>query len=202
MPPSNNNQTPIKPVEQSPSPQSPQAKPFDLKSTIDSLKKDVKFIDTIKTFVIYGCVLWLTNDIVNMLFAHLTFSGYHPTFNILVIVLSIIIGAISSLIGGALFYYFFDMLRDWVKANPFLSGHINSLFNLFWKPFLVSIIIGGVFGLFSVFTAKVVDVENIEGVATFGALFASWLIVLVLHSIIYFMYSKLITDKLRQYYKW
>lgn len=205
MPPSNNNQTPIKPVEQSSSPQPQQVKSFnfgDLKNTIDILRRDVKFIETVKTFVIYGCLLWLANDIINMLFAHLTFSGYHPSFNLLVIIVSLIIGSISSLIGGILFYYFFEVLRDWIKSNPFLSGHINSLFNLFWKPFLASLIIGGIFGIFTVFTAKVANVGDIEGVATFGALFASWLIILILHSIIYFMYSKLVTEKLWQYYKW
>jgi len=195
MPPQNNGQVPPRP----PYSQSPGTG-----FNVDSLQKNQKFMETIKTFAIYGSIVYLVNAIVSMVISAFSWSAYYSAFNIGALFVALIVGIIGSAIGGAIFYFLYDPIHNWVKRSGFLSRYIHDMFTLFWKPFLVGTIISAAFGLLGMLGlgAAVVGITGGYGAASFGGLFIGWIIAFVAHIAVYYWYSKTVSTKLTPFYPW
>lgn len=186
MPPQNNGQMP--PIPPAPN------------FSVDSLQKNQKFMATIKTFAIYGSILWVINAAVGMIVSFLHFSEYYNPFNIIGLVFALIAGAIGFAVGAVIFYFIYDPVRMWVKRSAFLSKHIHDMFTLFWKPYLVCFIIGAVFGLLGMLSLGAT--LGAYGVVSFGGLFVGWLITSVINVGVYYWYAKTMSAKLTPFYPW
>lgn len=182
--------------------QNPQPSQF----SIDSLKNNKKFVETIKIFVIYGCLLSPINFVVGTIIGSMNFSSGYSYFSITGLIISFIMGAVGSAIGGLIFYFIYEPVHNWVKGNGFLSKHITDMFTLFWKPFIFFTIISAGFALLGLlglgFGLAAIGVAGAAVSIGFGALFVGWVIMLVVHIIIYYFYSKLIAEKLTPLYPW
>ena len=156
----------------------------------DSMKNNPRLIPTIKTFAIYGAILYVVNSAVGMIVSSLHFSAYYygGGFSISVLINAIVTGAIGFAIGGAVFSFIYDPIKNWVKGNAFLSKYIHDMFTLFWKPYLVGFIIYAIFGL--------VAVLSLPG------FFVGWLIGSVVGVGVYYWYAKTISSKLSSLYPW
>jgi hypothetical protein len=99
--------------------------------SIDSLKNNKKLIETVKIFVIYGCLLWPINFIVAAILGGMNLYAHYSYFSIMGIIVSLIMGVIFSGIGGVIFYFFYNPVHNWIKRNGFLSKHITNMFTLF-----------------------------------------------------------------------
>ncbi len=172
--------------------------------TVDSLQKNQKFMETIKTFAIYGSIVYVINAVLGMIISAFSWSPYYSVFNFGVIIAALIFGAIGSAIGGAIFFFLYDPIHNWVKGNSFLSRYIHDMFTLFWKPFLVVTIISAAFGLLSMLGlgAAMVAATAGYGSASFGGLFIGWVIAFVVHIAVYYWYSKTVSAKLTPLYPW
>lgn len=197
MPPQSNNQFPPQSSNSTPPAPGPGF-------SVDSLQKNQKFIETLKTFVIYGSIVYLVNAIVSMIISTFRWSSYYSTFSVGVLVMALIVGAIGSAICGVLFFFLYDPIHNWVKRSSFLSRYIHDMFTLFWKPFLVGTIIGAALGLLGMLGlgAAVVGVTGGYGVPSFGGLFIGWIIAFIAHIAVYYWYSKTVSAKLSSYYPW
>ena len=167
---------------------------------MDSLQKNKKFMDTVKIFAIYGTIVAVINAAVPMFVSTFAYAGPYSYFNIGGLVAAVVSGLIGSAIGGALFYFFYEPVHNWIKGNAFLSKHIYSMFTLFWKPFLLGIIISALPALFSVL--GVGSMMGAYGVASFGGMFTGWVIILAVHVVVYYFYAKTISAKLSPQYPW
>lgn len=172
--------------------------------SIDSLQKNQKFMTTVKTFAIFGSIVYVINAVVSMVMSSFNFSSYYSPFNIGGIIVALVVGAIGAAIGGALFYVLYDPIHNWVKRSAFLSRYIHDMFTLFWKPFLVGTIISAAFGLLGMLGlgAAMVAVTAGYGAASFGGLFIGWIIAFVAHIAVYYWYSKTVSAKLEPLYPW
>ena len=200
MPPQGNGQVPpVPPV--SPAPQS-SGQNF----SMDSLQKNQKLVATIKTFAIYGTIMYVINAIASIIVSMFHFSVYYNAFSAFAFISTIIVGAITFAIAGLVFYFIYDPIRNWVKRTPFLSRFIHDMFTLFWKPFLVGIIISAIFGLLSMLSvgAAAVSLAGAYGYSAvgFGGLFIGWIISLVVQIGVYYWYAKTVSAKLTPYYPW
>ena len=204
MPPQNNVPVPP-PVSGAPAPMPPQNTQVPGTGfSMDSLQKNPKMMETIKTFVIYGTVVSLANALIGMAMLMFRWSAGYYGLNISSLIGAVIIGAIGSAIGGVLFFFLYDPIHNWVKTVAFLSSHINSMFSIFWKPFLVGTIISAAFGLLSMFGLGAMMIAATAGyaAASFGQLFIGWIITLVGRIIIYYWFSKQVAAKLEPLYPW
>lgn len=197
MPPQQNQVPPAPPV-----PPSPQ--PAGAGFSVDSLQKNQKFMVTLKTFAIYGTIVYVVNAVVSMLVSSFHFSQYYNPFSIGALIFVIIAGVIGFAIGAAIFYFLYDPIHNWVKRTPFLSKYIHDMFTLMWKPYLVIIIISAAFGLLGMLGlgALAVSVAGGYGAASFGGLFIGWLISFVVQIAVYYWYAKTVSAKLTPYYPW
>jgi len=188
------------PVPPAPAPSSPAGSGF----SVDSLQKNQKFMETIKTFAIYGAIVYAINALLGMLISMFHFSSFYSDFNIGVLIMALIAGAIGSAIGGAVFYFLYDPIHNWVKTVPFLSKYIHDMFTLFWKPTLVVTIIAAAFGLLAMLGLGAAAVAVTSGYAAVGffGLFIGWIIALVVHLGVYYWYAKTVSAKLTPYYPW
>lgn len=173
--------------------------------SVDSLKSNQKFIETVKVFAIYGTLVYVANTVVSMVIGTLGWSSY-GYFNVGALISAVIMGAIGSAIGGAIFYFLYNPINGWIKRNAFVSKHINSIFTLFWKPFLVGTIISAIFGLLALLPlmgvgASMYALSAYAGMS-FGGLFIGLIIGFVAHIIIYYFYSKAMAAKLTPLYQW
>jgi|GEM_PF-1504521 hypothetical protein len=172
--------------------------------SMDSLQKNKKFMATITNFAIYGTILYVVEMIVGMIVSAMHFSAYYSVFSAGALVSAIIFGVIGMAIGGAIFYFLYGPIHDWVKRTPFLSRYIHDMFTLFWKPYLVIAIIMAAFGLLGMlgFGATMVAVTGGYAAVGFGGLFIGWIINLVVQIAVYYWYAKTISAKLSPYYPW
>jgi hypothetical protein len=195
MPPQNNSQVP---------PASPSPQPSNSGFSVDSLQKNPKFMETIKTFAIYGTIVYVISAVVGMIISSLHFSTYYSAFNVMALIMAIIVGLIAYAIAGAVFYFLYDPIHNWVKRTPFLSKYIHDMFTLFWKPYLVIIIISAAFGLLGMLGlgAVAVGVAGGYGAASFGSLFIGWVISFVVQIAVYYWYAKTVSAKLTPFYPW
>jgi hypothetical protein len=195
MPPQNNGQVPPKP---------PYPSSSGTGFSVDSLQKNQKFMETIKTFVIYGSIVYVINAVVGMIISTFDWSSHYSAFSISTIIMALIFGAIGSAVGGAVFFFLYDPIHNWVKRSGFLSRYIHDMFTLFWKPFLVGTIISAAFGLLGMLGlgAAMVAVTAGYGAASFGGLFIGWIITFVAHIVVYYWYSKTVSAKLTPFYPW
>lgn len=165
-----------------------------------------KLIETIKIFVIYGCLLAPINFVVGSIMNSLNFSSSYSYFSIGGFIASIIVGAIGSAIGGLIFYFIYDPVHNWIKRNSFLSKHITDMFTLFWKPYLFFIILSAGFALLGILGLglglSAIGVGGAMISIGFGAMFVGWIIMLVVQVAVYYFYAKLITPKLTVLYPW
>ncbi|MCX6751908.1 MAG: hypothetical protein NTZ87_00155 [Candidatus Nomurabacteria bacterium] len=170
----------------------------------DSLTKNPKFMETVKTFAIYGSIVYVVNALIGMLISTMSWSACYRVFDVTALVMALIAGAIGSAIGGAVFFFLYDPIHDWVKRNSFLSRYIHDMFTLFWKPFLVGTVISAVFGLLAILGLGTTMLAVTAGyaAASFGGLFIGWVIAFAVHIAVYYWYSKTISAKLSQYYLW
>jgi len=192
MPPQNN--APVPPIP----PYSPSS------GMVDSLQKNQKFMETIKTFAIYGSIVYVINAVFGMVISAFSLSSYYSGFSIGALITALISGAIGSAIGGVIFFFLYDPIHNWVKRSSFLSRYINDMFTLFWKPFLVGTIITAAFGLLGMLGlgATMVAVTEGYGAMSFGGLFIGWIISFVVHIAVYYWYSKTVSNKLTPFYPW
>ena len=202
MPPQDvtNNSAPASPVPPvNPTPTSPN--PI---SPMDSLMKNKKFMDTVKAFAIYGAIVSVVNSAVDMVISVFHFSGIYNSISITGLIGALIMGAVGGIIGGALFFFFFEPAHNWIKTNAFLSHYIHDVFTLFWKPSLVGIVISAALGLLSILGLGGVAVGLYAGYAVAGiaSLFVGWVIVLIVHVAVYYFYAKSISSKISSYYPW
>lgn len=172
--------------------------------SMDSLKKNPKMMETIKTFVIYGTVVSVADAVIGMLISMFSWSAVYHAFNVGNLIGAVIGGIIGGVICGLLFFYLYNPIHNWVKTVGFLSRHINSMFSLFWKPFLVGTIISAAFNLLSMFGLGAMMIATTAGYAAagFGGLIIGWIITLVANIIIYYWYSKQVSAKLEPLYPW
>ncbi len=207
MPPqeNTNTQAPVTPpvVSQTP-PVTPASSTPRSTFSMDSMTKNKKFMDTIKTFVIYGAIVSVANCAVGIVISMLHFSGSYETVNVAVLVMSLITGAILGAICGALFFFFFGPVHNWIKNNSFLSSYIHDIFSLFWKPFLVGIVISAAFSLLSILGlgASIATLSGGYAVVSIGSLFIGWIIAFAANIAIYYLYAKTISSKLSSHYPW
>lgn len=161
-------------------------------------------METIKTFAIYGTIVYVISAVVGMIISSLHFSTYYSAFNVMALIMAIIVGLIAYAIAGAVFYFLYDPIHNWVKRTPFLSKYIHDMFTLFWKPYLVIIIISAAFGLLGMLGlgAVAVGVAGGYGAASFGSLFIGWVISFVVQIAVYYWYAKTVSAKLTPFYPW
>lgn len=172
--------------------------------SVDSIKNNGKLMATIKTFVLYGTIVYVINAIVDMMLSTLHFSYGFAPFSIGVIIAAVIFGIIGFAIGAVIFYFIYDPIHNWVKRTPFLSKYIHDMFTLFWKPYLVVFVIMAVFGLLGMLGLGAAAVATTSGyaAASFGTLFIGWLISLAVQIAVYYWYAKSVSAKLTSYYPW
>ncbi len=191
MPPQNTQVPPSAPV---PPPVNPgNLAPAGPGFQLDSLTKNPKFMDTVKTFAIYGTIFSVVSWLVSMLTYSMRYSGYgySRSFSFVSLVPTVIYAIIANIIGGIIFYFIFNYIRDFIKGSAFLSKYINSIFTLFWIPTLVWTVIGLVLAILPVLASLFL-----------GFLFIGLIISSVAHLIMYYFYSKAISKKLQNYYPW
>jgi len=159
---------------------------------------------TLKTFAIYGTILYVINTIVTMAVSMLHFSQYYYPFNVGSLVVAVIFGIICFVIGAAIFYTIYDPIHNWIKGNAFLSHYIHDMFSLFWKPYLVIIIISALFGLLGMmgFGALAISVAGAYGAASVGQMLIGWVVSFAIQIGVYYWYAKTVSAKLSPYYPW
>ncbi|MDO8430432.1 MAG: hypothetical protein Q7S72_00365 [Candidatus Taylorbacteria bacterium] len=145
-----------------------------------------KLIETVKIFVVYGCIFWATNLVMTFIFASLSsFLGFSPWPNIWTSGIGLIVDVIALVICGVIFYFLYNPVHDWIKRNGFLSKHIYNMFTLLWKPALVVFIVDFMFALIGL-----------------GLFFLGNAIIMLVQLVIYYFYSKFIAKKLTPLYPW
>lgn len=195
------------PPQSNPAPSSPQTPPQPYNpnpvpvSPINNLQKNPKFLITIKTIAIYGTLAWLISAIAGIILSSFSFSAYYNPFSVGSLISALISGIIGSVIAGAVFYFIYDPIHNWVKGNSFLSKYIHNMFTLFWKPYLVGIIISGILCLLGLFSLSAIAVGAF-GPVGFGGLFIGWIISFVVNVAVYYWYAKTVSAKLESYYPW
>src|SRR5579872_3228029 len=100
MPPQNNTSNPTPPHQSQSVP-------------MDSLVKNPKFIQTVKTFVIYGTIVAIVNVILSIIISALSWSAYYAPFSIGALIGAVIGGIIGGIIAGILFYFFYEPVHNW-----------------------------------------------------------------------------------------
>jgi hypothetical protein len=169
----------------------------------NTLMKNKKFVETVKTFAIYGAVLYFIEVLAGMLLDSLRFSyGYYSSINIFALVYALIVGAIGLGIAAIIFYFIYEPVRNWVKKTPFLAKHINSLFTLLWKPYLVIIILSALIEFLHL--AGYMGMAGPYGAYAygFGSVFIGWIVFLAIEIGAYYWFAKMVSAKLGHYYPW
>lgn len=167
--------------------------------SMESLQKNKKLVETIKLFVIYGTIMSVACSLIGIVISSLHWSPSYGGFGAGALVMAVIMGAIISAIGGFVFYFIYEPVKGWVKTNAFLSKHINSLFTLFWKPYLVVTVVQAALGLLSMLGASSMAMSY---GASFGGMFIGWVVYFVANVALYYWYAKTITAKLASHYSW
>ena len=171
--------------------------------SFESLKKNPKFIQTLKVFTIYGTITAVANALVAFVLHILSWSQYYYGVSGGLIG-AVIGGVIGGIIAGVLFFFFYEPVHNWVKRNHFLSKYIHDMFTLFWKPFLVVSVItaaAALLGMIGLSTAMVPYAGGYVAIG-FGSLFIGWLVTFAAHVAIYYWYSRQISAKLSLLYPW
>ena len=171
---------------------------------MDSLMKDKKFMDTVKTFATYGAIVSVANVAIGIVLSAFHFAGSYSPLSVVALVMAFIMGAIAGAIGGALFFFFYGPIHNWVKANAFLSRYIHDMFSLFWKPFLVGTVLSAVSGLLGILGmgASIAVLSAGYAAVSTGSLFIGWIVAFAAHIVIYYFYSKAVSSKLIPLYPW
>ena len=185
MDPIVNNQVP--PVTPTPSVPTPPA------FQVDSLMKNQKLVETVKTFAIYGTVLAVARTLINYLASSVFFHVGGYSLNIAgVLVSTVISGLIFSAIGGVIFYFVFDWIKGFIKGSAFLSKYINNLFTFFWIPTLVGSVVVFILAALPLLSLLSLGIIILVSVA----------ISLVTNLALYYFYAKTVSAKLQSYYPW
>ena len=194
MPPQNNPQVPpaapVPPAQQSSMPD----------ISVASIQNNQKLKETIKTFAIYGTIMWVVSAVAGMVIASLNFADYYNPFSVGALIYVIIYGVIGSAIGGLIFYYIYDPVHNWVKQSQFLSRYIHDMFTLFWRPFLVVTVITAIYNLLHLLGLGAVTAGYFA--VSIGSLLVGWVIALVVRIAVYYWYAKTISAKLTSLYPW
>ncbi len=203
----NNQVPPVPPVSSAPTQsQAPASSPVFSAPQFspEALMKNTKFIETVKTFAIYGGILGVVNYLLSSIISTSDYSVHFNSFSIMALVFGIIGSVIGSAIGGVIFYFVYEPVKNWIKGNSFLSKHINSLFTLFWKPFLFFTVIGAVLSLLGMLGMGgfVLSFAGLFGAGFVLSAFVGWAIGLVVHIAVYYFYSKSVSEKLAPLYPW
>jgi uncharacterized membrane protein len=175
-----------------------------IKTFVSGLFSNRKFVETVKIFVIYGCLLAPVNFIVNTLFSSFKLSNHYSFFSIMGLITSFIDGIIASALAGIVFYFLYEIVRNWIKRSAFLSRHVNSVYTLFWKPFLYITIITSLFSLISIVGLGAIVTAFTGPYGLFASLgvLAVWAVYTAIQIAIYYFYSKEISAKLVKFYVW
>ena len=165
---------------------------------------DKKLLETIKIFVIYGCLLGPVNFIVDTAFNSFKLSNHYSFFSFMGLITSFIDGVIASALAGIVFYFLYEIVKNWIKRSAFLSKHVNSVYTLFWKPFLYITIITSLFSLIGIvgIGAIVTAFTGPYGLFASLGLLGVWAVYTAIQIAIYYFYSKAISAKLVKFYVW
>jgi hypothetical protein len=165
-------------------------------NSVDSLMKNHKFIETVKTVAIYGAIFTLINYIVGFYSRSIFLTRYYGSYKFTIpfanFIQFAISAAIGGVIGGVLFYFFYDPIKNWVKGSAFLSKHMHNMFTLFWKPTLFFTVIGFLLSFLPILATIFVS----------SKLFLNIVVTSVVQLVVYYLYSKKLSEKLEQYYPW
>ncbi len=165
-------------------------------NSVDSLMKNHKFVETVKVVAIYGAVLTLINYIVSFYSRSIFLTRYYGSYRLTIpfayFIQFAVSAAIGGVIGGVLFYFFYDPIKNFVKGSAFLSKHIHNMFTLFWKPTLFFTIIGFLLALLPILATIFIS----------SKIFLNIVITSVAQLVIYYFYAKKLSEKLEQYYPW
>lgn len=188
---------------------SPQQAQSSGQSKFDSMSKDPKFKATVGIFVVCGVIFALIKYFFSMIVSGITMRLWFSQFDFLSLLMSILYSAIAAAVGGAFFYFFFDNIKSYIKKSAFLSRHIDSLFKLFWKPSLVGFIIAAIFAILGFITIGsspiargILAFTGALGGPSFGSLIIGAIVTLVGNLIASYVYAKIISEKLGNYYPW
>jgi hypothetical protein len=174
-----------------------------------SATKDPKFKETVKVFLIYGIVFGLIRYAISIISDGLTRSYWFGRSHLTSFIPHMLYVAIGAAIGGIVFYFIFDIIKGFVKKSGFLSKHMPDLFHLFWWPALVGFVISAIFTLiFSILLAPLFAGLSIlaygvgAGTVSFVMFIVAWFVSLIGNLIASYIYAKMISKKLGQYYPW
>jgi len=160
---------------------------------LDAFTKNPKFIETIKTFVIYSALLNIALWLINVIQYSLLQTRYYPyKINFGHIVPTLFYGLIYGAIAGIVFYFAFNFIRDYIKASARASKYIYSIFTLFWAPSLWGNIAVAILAILPLLTVLFIS----------GRMFLGIIISFVGNVFAYYIYSKIISSKLQALYPW
>jgi len=175
-----------------------------------SFTKDPKLKQTIIIFVVAGVIFQLISYVISILGNNLMLSSFFSGFAIGAYGISIVWGAVSSGVGGLIFYFIYEPVRDWIKGIAFLSKFIHSLFTLFWIPSLVGFVISAVLtlimfllvGASPLATAFLATAGIASAGPTIASFFIGWVVLLGGNLAASYFYAKIVSKKLSSMYSW
>lgn len=171
---------------------------------MNTIMKNDKLVSTIKTFLIFSPIIMAVNGLIGILnhnfsimsaYGMLKYINYSKLFfsgvNSGIVINWVLMGLIYGLIGGFLFYFIYNPIKNWVKTIEVLQPFIRDMFSMMWIPTLFFTLIGFAFSL--------LDLLN----HTFNSgRLLSIVIPPIAQLAVSFFYSKLVSQKLQQYYPW
>jgi len=175
-----------------------------IKTFVSGIAHNKKFIETIKIFVIYGCLIAPINFLVNSVFSAFKLSNHYSFFSIMGLLTSFVDGLIVLALGGIVFYFLYEPVHNWIKRNHFLSKYIHSIYTMFWKPFFFFTLITSLVSLFGLIGIGllVTAFTGPYGLLASAGLILGWLIYTAIQFAIYYFYSREISEKLGKFYVW
>jgi hypothetical protein len=175
-----------------------------IKTFVIGLAHNKKLIETIKIFVIYGCLLAPVNFIVDSVFSTFKLSIHYPFFSVMGLITSFIDGVIASAIAGIIFYFLYEPVRNWIKRNNFLSKHINSIYTMFWKPFIIFTLITSLLKLLGLIGISffVTTLTGPYGFLVSVGVILVWMVYIATKFAVYYFYSREISGKLGKISTW
>lgn len=174
--------------------------------SFDSLMKNVKFMMTVKTIALYSAIAYVFIQIVgslgqNIFLRYSLFRG----LGIGSIVYVIVTGLVCGVLGGLIFYFFYDKIKGFIKTIPFVSTYLKNMFTFIWIPALVGEIISTAFAIIPLLGVSSSSMMRLiygySGVNPFSII-TSILISSVVSLVAYFFYAKKVSEKLGSYYPW
>ena len=153
-------------------------------------------METVKTVAIYGAILSVINYLItyftNSIFLTKYYGPYKFQIPFAALIQFAVYAAIGGVIGGVIFYFIYDPIKNFVKSSTFLSKHMHNMFTLFWKPTLVFTVISFVLALLPILATIFISPK----------IFITIIISTIAQLVMYYIYAKKLAEKLEKYYPW